>query len=43
MEITELMAKDNYDPNEEYYAWETKDPDYIKFLEKIGELTEEIA
>lgn len=40
MEIIELMIKDNYDPNEEYYAWETRDPDYIKFLEKIGELTE---
>lgn len=39
MEIIELMIKDNYDPNEEYYAWETRDPDYIKFLEKIGELT----
>lgn len=39
MEITELMIKDNYNINEEYYAWETKDPEYIKFLEKINELT----
>lgn len=37
MEFIELMIKDNYDLDEEYYAWETKDPDYIKFLEKIGE------
>lgn len=43
MEIIELMIKDNYDVNEEYYAWETRDPDYLKFLKKIGELEDERA
>lgn len=37
MEFIELMIEDNYNIDEEYYAWETKDPEYIKFLEKIGE------
>lgn len=29
--------------DEEYYAWETKDPKYIEFLKKIGELKDERA
>lgn len=41
MEITELMIKDNYDPNEEFYAYETKDPNYIEFLKRTGQYTEE--
>lgn len=43
MEITELMIKDNYDPNEEFYAYETKDKEYIEFLKKIKEYTNERA
>ena len=37
MEITELMIKDNYDPNEEFYAYETKDKEYIEFLKRTGQ------
>lgn len=37
MEITELMIKDNYDPNEEFYAYETKEPNYIEFLKRTGQ------
>ena len=40
MEITELMIKDNYDPNEEYYAYVTEDPNYIEFLKRTGQYTE---
>lgn len=41
MEITELMIKDNYDPNEEFYAYETKDKKYIDFLKRTNQYTEE--
>lgn len=41
MEITELMIKDNYDPNEEFYAYETKDKKYIEFLKRTNQYTEE--
>ena len=41
MEITELMNKDNYDPNEEFYAYETKDKKYIDFLKRTNQYTEE--
>lgn len=37
MEITELIIKDNYDPNEEFYAYETKDKEYIEFLKRTGQ------
>ena len=41
MESTELMIKDNYDPNEEFYAYETKDKKYIDFLKRTNQYTEE--
>lgn len=41
MEIIELMIKDNYDPNEEFYAYETKDKKYIDFLKRTNQYTEE--
>lgn len=41
MEITELMIKDNYDSNEEFYAYETKDKKYIDFLKRTNQYTEE--
>lgn len=41
MEITELMIKDNYDPNEEFYAYETKDKKYIDFLKRTNQYTKE--
>ncbi len=41
MEITELMIKDNYDPNEEFYAYETKNKKYIDFLKRTNQYTEE--
>lgn len=41
MEIIELMIKDHYDPNEEFYAYETKDKKYIDFLKRTNQYTEE--
>lgn len=43
MEIFEYIYQDNYDPNEELRAWEEKDPKYMEFLEKTGQLNKKAS